>query len=78
MKKFGQIIGIPDFHTHCMRKTSINQIYEETGDLNLAAQWTNHKSSAVTQASYIKPVSKSDLRDKLKLLKVKQKELEKS
>ena len=58
-----------------MRKTAINKIYEDTGDLNLAAQWANHKSSAVTQASYIKPVSKSELRDKLKLLKVKQQEL---
>ena len=59
MKKFGEIIGLEDFHTHCMRKTAINKIYEDTGDLNLAAQWANHKSSAVTQASYIKPVSKS-------------------
>ena len=75
MKKFGEIIGLEDFHTHCMRKTAINKIYEDTGDLNLAAQWANHKSSAVTQASYIKPVSKSELRDKLKLLKVKQQEL---
>lgn len=75
MKKFGEIINIPDFHTHCMRKTSINQIYEETGDLNLASQWANHRSSAVTQASYIRPASKSDLREKLKLLKAKQKEV---
>lgn len=75
MIKFGKIIGLPDFHTHCMRKTSINQIYETTGDLNLAAQWANHKSSAVTQASYIKPASKSDLREKLKLLRAQQIEL---
>lgn len=75
MVKFGKIIGIPDFHTHCMRKTAINNIYEETGDLNLAAQWANHKSSAVTQQSYIRPASKSDLREKLKLLKAKQKEI---
>ena len=69
MKKFGQIIGLPDFHTHCMRKTSINLIYEDTGDLNLASQWANHKSSATTQAAYLKPVSKADLRDRLKVLK---------
>ena len=60
-----------------MRKTSINKIYEDTGDLNLAAQWANHKSSAVTQQSYIRPVSKSELRDRLKLLKLKQQELKK-
>jgi integrase/recombinase XerC len=75
MRKFGKIIGIEDFHAHCMRKTAINQIYEQTGDLNLASQWANHKSSAVTQSAYIKPASKSDLREKLKLLKAKQQEL---
>ena len=71
MHKFGEIIGLPDFHPHCMRKTSINKIYEDTGDLNLASQWANHRSSAVTQQSYIRPVSKSELRNKLKLLKFK-------
>ena len=77
MHKFGEIIGIEDFHPHCMRKTAINKIYEDTGDLNLASQWANHKSSATTQAAYLKPVSKSELRDKLKLLKFKQQEIEK-
>ena len=75
MRKYGKIIGIDDFHTHCMRKTSINQIYEQTGYLNLASQWANHKSSAVTQQAYIRPVSKADLREKLKLLKAKQQNL---
>ena len=75
VKKFGEIIDIPDLHPHCMRKTSINQIYEETGDLNLASQWANHVSSATTQASYIKKASKSDLREKLKLLKAKQQDV---
>ena len=77
MHRFGKIIGLDDFHPHCMRKTAINKIYEDTGDLNLASQWANHKSSATTQAAYLKPVSKSELRDKLKLLKFKQQELEK-
>ena len=77
MRKFGRIIGIPDLHCHCIRKTSINKIYEDTGDLNLASQWANHKNSSTTQMAYIKPVSKTELRDKLKLLKFKQKELEK-
>lgn len=72
MRKFGKIVGIEDFRPHCMRKTSINKIYEDTGDLNLASQWANHKSTAVTSQAYIKPASKSDLRDKLKLLKDKQ------
>ena len=77
MHKFGEIIGLSDFHPHCMRKTAINKIYEDTGDLNLASQWANHKNSSTTQMAYIKPVSKTELRDKLKLLKFKQKELEK-
>ena len=74
MHRFGKIVGLDDFHPHCMRKTAI---YEDTGDLNLASQWANHRSSAVTQQSYIKPASKSDLREKLKILKFKQQELEK-
>lgn len=78
MRKYGKIVGIDDFRPHCMRKTCINQIYEDTGDLNLASQWANHKSSAVTQAAYIRPASKSDLREKLTLLKRKQKELKDS
>ena len=77
INKFGKIIGLDDFHPHCMRKTAINKIYEDTGDLNLASQWANHKNSATTQAAYLKPVSKSELRSKLKLLKFKQQELEK-
>ena len=77
MKKFGEIIGLDDFHTHCMRKTAINKIYEDTGDLNLASQWANHKNTSVTSQSYVRPASKSDLREKLKLLKFKQQELEK-
>lgn len=77
MRKFGEIIGIEDFRPHCMRKTSINQIYEQTGDLNLASQWANHKSTAVTHL-YLRPVSKADLRDKLNLLRKKQEELKNS
>lgn len=76
-KKYGKYIGIDDFRPHCMRKSSINKIYEETGDLNLASQWANHKSTAVTQMAYIKPASKSDLREKLNKLKEK-KEKEKA
>ena len=59
-----------------MRKTSINSIYKETGDLNLASQWANHKSTSVTQASYIQPISKSDLKDKIQQRKAKNKQKE--
>lgn len=77
MRKIGKVIGLEDFHCHCMRKTAINKIYEDTGDLNLASQWANHKSTSVTSQSYVRPASKADLREKLKILKFKQQELQK-
>lgn len=63
-RKIGEIVGIPDFHLHCFRKSCINQIYQQTGDLNLASQWANHKGSDVTKL-YIKPATKAELRQKL-------------
>lgn len=68
MRKYGEIIGIPDYHCHCMRKTSIDRIYRDTGDLNLASKWANHKSASVTQDSYIKPMSKQELKDEINKL----------
>jgi integrase/recombinase XerC len=64
--KIGTIIGIEDFHAHCMRKTSLNSIYEKTGDLSLAAEMGNHKSIETTRQSYIKPVSKAQVRERIK------------
>ena len=69
MRKYGNIIGIPDYRSHCQRKTSINNIYQTTGDLNLASQWANHKSTAVTNDCYVKKVSKSELKDKIDKVK---------
>jgi len=64
--KIGTIIGLEDFHCHCVRKTSLNSIYEKTGDLSLAAEMGNHKSTETTRSSYIKPLSKSEVRDRIK------------
>ena len=64
--KIGTIIGLEDFHSHCIRKTSLNGIYEKTGDLSLAAEMGNHKSTETTRASYIKPVSKAQVRERIK------------
>jgi integrase/recombinase XerC len=69
MQRYGEIIGLPDYHCHCQRKTAINSIYESTGDLNLASQWANHKSTAVTQDAYIKKTSKSELKNKIDIVK---------
>jgi integrase/recombinase XerC len=76
MRMYGEIINIPDFRAHCARKTAINSIYQTTGDLGLASQWANHKSTAVTQSAYILPPTKSALRDKINKLKEKNKQKE--
>ena len=69
IKRFGYIIGIDDFRSHSIRKTALNQIYETTGDLALAATMGNHKSVETTRQSYIKPASKADTREKIAKLK---------
>lgn len=66
IKKMGKIIDIDDFRSHCIRKTTLNSIYEKTGDLSLAAEMGNHKSTETTRSSYIKPLSKTEVRDKIK------------
>lgn len=69
VRKIGEILGLDDFHCHCVRKTSINDTYNKTGDMNLASEKANHKSLQTTKDSYIKPQSKTDLREKIKKLK---------
>lgn len=73
INKIGKIIGLEDFHAHCMRKTRLNEIYETTGDLSMASAYANHKGTDVTLL-YVKPKSKTELRDKIKELKNKKKE----
>ena len=76
MKKYGQIVGIPDYRAHCQRKSRLNLVYEETGDLALAAELANHKSTETTRAFYCKPQTKSDVMAKINSLKNKQKQTE--
>jgi integrase/recombinase XerC len=71
VRKIGEILGLDDFHCHCIRKTAINDIYIKTGDMNLASEQANHASLQTTKDSYIKPQSKTDLRQKIILLKAK-------
>lgn len=71
IKKYGTIIGIEDFRPHCIRKSKLNNVYEETGDLTLASSLANHKSTETTRASYIKPKSQAEIRDKINELKRK-------
>lgn len=74
IKKMGYILGIDDFRSHCIRKTALNNIYEKTNNIELAASMGNHKSIETTRKSYIKPKSKAEVRDKIReLMKKKNK-----
>lgn len=74
VRKIGTILNIDDLHPHCLRKTAINRIVEETGDLTLAQEMANHADISTTQKHYVKPKSKAEIRAKLKALKEKKKE----
>ena len=65
INKMGKIIGLDDFHAHCIRKSRLSSIYDDTGDLALAAELANHTSTETTRSFYIRPKSKVELRDKL-------------
>lgn len=73
IKRIGTIVGLDDFHCHCMRKTKLNDIYVKTGDLSLAAEFGNHKSTETTRQSYIKPKSKTEIRKQINDLMEKNK-----
>ena len=68
IKRIGEILGLDDFHAHCIRKSKLNDVYVKTGDLSLAAELGNHKSVETTRQSYIKPQSKAEIREKIKKL----------
>lgn len=72
--KIGHILGLDDFRSHCIRKTALNHIYETTGDLALAAEMGNHKSVETTRQSYIKPQSKTGVREKIAKMKKENKD----
>lgn len=71
VQQIGKILGLDDFHSHCIRKTTLNNVYDETGDLSLAAEMGNHQSVETTRSAYIKPKSKVEVRNKIKELKEK-------
>jgi integrase/recombinase XerC len=73
VKKIGEVLGLDDFHSHCIRKTKLNDVYRSTGDLALAATLGNHKSVETTRQAYIKPQSKSEVRDKIAQMRKKKK-----
>ena len=71
MRKFGEIVGILDYRPHCQRKSRLNLVYEETGDLALAAELANHKSTETTRAFYCRPKTKAEVMEKINALKKK-------
>lgn len=75
MRKFGEIVGILDYRPHCQRKSRLNLVYEETGDLALAAELANHKSTETTRAFYCRPKTKAEVMDKINALKKKSKDV---
>lgn len=72
VRKMGRIIGIDDFYFHTIRKTKLNLLYEQTGNIDMVAEWANHESIETSKKHYIKPKSKAELRREMrKLIKEK-------
>lgn len=69
IKKMGTIVGINDFRPHCIRKSRLNNVYEETGDLSLAAELANHRSTETTRSFYTKKKTKAEIRDRINQLR---------
>lgn len=75
VKKIGKIVGLDTFRPHSIRKTAINKIVDETGDIDLAREFANHEDISTTSKFYTKPKSKAEIREKInKLRKSKSKE----
>lgn len=74
VKKIGKIVGIDDFYIHSIRKTKLNLLYEQTGNIDMVAEWANHESIETSKKHYIKPKSKAELRREMRELINKNKE----
>ena len=68
--EIGKLAGIEDFHMHCFRKSSIDRVMKLTNDIQIAKEHANHQSTDTTLL-YIKPKSKTEIREKLKELRSK-------
>ena len=62
IRDIGNIVGIPDYYPHSIRKTRINQICDKFG-LEIASSYANHQTTKVTKDHYVKTKSASDLRN---------------
>ncbi|MGM7720488.1 tyrosine-type recombinase/integrase [Metabacillus sp. Hm71] len=74
VRKIGKIVGIDDFYFHTIRKTKLNLLYEQTGNIDMVAEWANHNSIETSKKHYIKPKSKAQLRREMRELIKKNKD----
>ena len=77
VREIGRIVGIDDFYFHAIRKTKLNLLYEQTGNIDMVAEWANHESIETSKKHYIKPKSKAQLRREMRKLIDERKEKDK-
>lgn len=66
IRKMGTIIGLDDFHAHCIRKTASNSMLSKGIDPSLVSKYLNHKDVSTTLTFYQKSKSSSEIRDAIK------------
>ncbi len=66
IRKIGTIIGLDDFHAHCIRKTASDSMLRQGIDASLVSKYLNHKDISTTLSFYQKPKSSSEIRDEIK------------
>lgn len=66
IKRIGQIIGLEDFRSHCVRKTASNLLLDFGVDASLVAKKLNHKDVSTTLNYYQKEKSSSEIRAEIK------------
>ncbi|MCY7947012.1 tyrosine-type recombinase/integrase [Bacillus atrophaeus] len=70
VRKMGKILGLDDLHPHCLRKTAIDKVAKDLG-LSEAQEFAGHEDVSTTQKHYVKPKSKTEIREKLKKMREK-------
>lgn len=66
IRRMGNIIGLEDYHCHCMRKTASNNLLNKGIDPNLVSKYLNHRDVSTTLSFYQKPKSSAEIRDEIK------------
>lgn len=66
INKIGTIIGLDDFHAHCIRKTSSESMLRKGVEPSLVSKYLNHKDISTTLNFYSKPKSSTEIRDQIK------------